>query len=58
MENYSGVGGTHRPLANSCMTAGMLVKVKIGSTAKGSCGEWQRLSLREWEGEGAELGFS
>lgn len=37
----SGVGGrsTHRLLANSCMRAGMLVNVRIGSTAKGSCGE-------------------
>lgn len=39
-------GNTHLPLANSCMTAGMLVKVKMGSTAKGSCGEWWRLRLR------------
>lgn len=41
-------GSTHRPLANSCMTAGMLVKVKIGSTAKGSCGEKWRLRALPW----------
>ena len=31
-----GLGSTHRPLANSCIRAGMLVKVRMGSTAKGS----------------------
>lgn len=30
------------------MTAGMLVKVKIGSTAKGSCGEKWRLRALPW----------
>lgn len=41
-------GSTHKPLANSCMMAGMLVKVKMGSTAKGSCGEKWRLRALPW----------